>query len=434
MPPLYSIDELCDFVPWDRAKVVLRKVFPEYFSSVDIKNEPVTKGKSKSYILRREKIIADVYNYWLQRRSRSKAGFLRGFHVFMMENWKVAKPLSSPIYPVTLLELRRELTEARRALLAARNDLDRARLIMDLVRKREKVKKMMFRCASDFVDATAAAVATTSEAVASPIMSKKKMSGSSTKKTPSKLSEPLNEVITCKFHIDSFDYSNMDKSMDIGNDAIMSRAKRANSASIRNGEPTPKRGRPRKTMPPPSPSDSEPSSEDEGYVSSDDSEESSGEEEMNESESSVSSSQPRQGTRRLRDKSRSTLLERPSASFRQKKMDGYDRHSNKRSLSTKTTKSSAYGKITVPFSNANPSANGSVRHNSPMYSLQLSSSTRHLQLRAKMNGASDSSDGRTGIQAPLALTPLRGHKSGRSKTTTPPIVRLTRSSYVKSRK
>ena len=89
-----------------------------------------------------------VYEYWLNKRSARRSSLLRCYHNFIMENWK---PQS--VLPMLSEDRNTEdLLKAHTQLVKLRHDLDRARLIMDRVRRREKVKKELVRVAGDTTD------------------------------------------------------------------------------------------------------------------------------------------------------------------------------------------------------------------------------------------------------------------------------------------
>lgn len=187
LPALYSVAEISALLPWSRARAAMAIAVPSLFSNNDearvnsskkptasnarsslgddgvLNNGPAKEDMDEAFDYRVDSkpLVERIYLYWLHKRSRSRTSLLRGFHVFLMENWKGVSSVGVAIPPVTEDELKAELRTARANLVRIRADLDRARLITDLVRKREKVKKMMFRGASDGMDAEFAPFPTT---------------------------------------------------------------------------------------------------------------------------------------------------------------------------------------------------------------------------------------------------------------------------------
>lgn len=203
LPPFYSIDELREMVPWDVAESVIQAALPEFFGKMWKASASTQSSVEKcSFITTESSLLHErsadtrlmlspayrVYEYWLSRRSLRRTSFLRGFHVFLMENWKVTGALETPVGPNSNESLKSKLLESRQRLLRLRVDLDRARLIMDLVRKREKMKKMVFRNTSDTFDE--AFIVKSSETSDVTPVQKKKKSG-----TPSNVSNTGTNVL-----------------------------------------------------------------------------------------------------------------------------------------------------------------------------------------------------------------------------------------------
>ena len=89
-----------------------------------------------------EGVAADVYEYWLQKRE-SVGPLLRIFHSFpFVENWTRAEGIAPGHVSA---EPHMSAVEAYEKLLRLRRGLDRARLIADTVRRREKLKKEWLR-------------------------------------------------------------------------------------------------------------------------------------------------------------------------------------------------------------------------------------------------------------------------------------------------
>ena len=97
-----------------------------------------------------EPLLQRVHAYWAQKRASRKASLLRCYHTYIMENWTQQKDvlpvLPEDMDPAALLSAHDQLSRLRR-------DLDRARLIMDRVRRREKLKRDLVRTAGDALSA-----------------------------------------------------------------------------------------------------------------------------------------------------------------------------------------------------------------------------------------------------------------------------------------
>ena len=89
-----------------------------------------------------------IYNHWLDKREDMSCSFIRCFQEFIMDHWKKQEII--PKIPEDSNETVWKL--ARQKLLRIRADLDRARLIMDRVRRREKVKRELNIAAIDSFD------------------------------------------------------------------------------------------------------------------------------------------------------------------------------------------------------------------------------------------------------------------------------------------
>lgn len=90
-----------------------------------------------------------LYRYWLSKRAGRQVSLLRCYHHFIMDNWS-----RQPCWPrLPEDDAPRQLREGYKRLLKLRYNLDRARLIADRVRKREKVKRDLLRVSGDAMDA-----------------------------------------------------------------------------------------------------------------------------------------------------------------------------------------------------------------------------------------------------------------------------------------
>ena len=86
-----------------------------------------------------------IYEYWLDKRSSRRSSLLRCYHSFIMELWKHQEVLPAITEDTETARLLHSHTQ----MVKLRHDLDRARLIMDRVRRREKVKRELIRISGD---------------------------------------------------------------------------------------------------------------------------------------------------------------------------------------------------------------------------------------------------------------------------------------------
>jgi hypothetical protein len=105
-------------------------------------------------------VLTKVMDYYINKRSSSRYSLLRCYHDFMMENWH----RDGGMIPLAAYDHHADYLAAEESkLLMLRKDLDRARLITDRVRRREKIKREIIRVASESLSNTAI----TSPAIAS---------------------------------------------------------------------------------------------------------------------------------------------------------------------------------------------------------------------------------------------------------------------------
>jgi hypothetical protein len=98
----------------------------------------------------RETVIANaVYLHWRCKRSQCSTSLLRAYHRFIMDLWSRA---DSVVVPMPSDYLHHSLLDARAELLQVRRALDRARLITDRVRRRERLKRDIVRASSEHFD------------------------------------------------------------------------------------------------------------------------------------------------------------------------------------------------------------------------------------------------------------------------------------------
>jgi hypothetical protein len=94
-------------------------------------------------------LLKAVYDYWLHQRMSRGTSFLRCYHDFIMENWARQQGVVPTVSADPGVE---DLQLQLLRLQVLRGDLDRARLIVDRVRRREKLKRDTARIAGDELD------------------------------------------------------------------------------------------------------------------------------------------------------------------------------------------------------------------------------------------------------------------------------------------
>lgn len=91
-------------------------------------------------------VLKEIYGYWMEKRSRCTTSLVRCFHQYIMDQWRpddsVALPLPTDFSVSSMKTAYLHLQRMRKA-------LDRARLITDRVRRREKLKRDVLRASSD---------------------------------------------------------------------------------------------------------------------------------------------------------------------------------------------------------------------------------------------------------------------------------------------
>ena len=143
-------------VPQDHARRLLEKVYVAWHPSVDRNTEYLCDEKGRAGRVRAwpntstktsvtDSLLSKVYLHWLHKRAGRVESLLRCYHNFMMDEWH-QEPSMPPLPEDTDIN---QLREAHRQLHMLRHDLDQARLIMDRVRKREKLKKDLVRNAGE---------------------------------------------------------------------------------------------------------------------------------------------------------------------------------------------------------------------------------------------------------------------------------------------
>lgn len=158
-----KVEDLQKFVTEDHAMHILSMVLDEYLKP---SHKAVGDAAAKKAVMKtvsekdlnisyditpalKQRICREMYFHWVYKRSEYKQSFLRAYHKYMMHLWhqpdKVTVPITEDYDASSLLSSYKQLQRIRK-------DLDRARLIVDRVRRREKLKKDMIRCSSEQMD------------------------------------------------------------------------------------------------------------------------------------------------------------------------------------------------------------------------------------------------------------------------------------------
>lgn len=128
---IYSIEEIKNILSEQQLLNPLRSIYNSVSSDLS-SSVPVNISNE---------VLSTIFNYWVAKRSQSSCSLLRCYHDFMMENW--SQQPSLPVLPGD--DNIPALQESLDRLCMLRRDMDRARLIMDRVRRREKLKKELIK-------------------------------------------------------------------------------------------------------------------------------------------------------------------------------------------------------------------------------------------------------------------------------------------------
>ena len=143
----YTVDQLRKLVPEDRALSLLSELLNQAYSSSTqspfVEKAQVCRTSAET---QKKAFLLAIYNFWVDKRSKRRISLLRCYHNFIMDNWHQQ---TDCIPSLVEDEDAQSLENSHTKLLRLRRDLDRARLIMDRVRRREKVKKDLIRIARE---------------------------------------------------------------------------------------------------------------------------------------------------------------------------------------------------------------------------------------------------------------------------------------------
>lgn len=143
----FSLEELRELVSRDRALLVLSQALRQsHLIRGETTSNNTTSSKSSAAVTAPVKLtpteqssLNAVYEYWLGIRSAATTSLLRCYHTFIMDWQQSARAPIPEDLSISQLE------HAYEILGKVRYGLDRSRLIMDRVRKRERVKKELTR-------------------------------------------------------------------------------------------------------------------------------------------------------------------------------------------------------------------------------------------------------------------------------------------------
>lgn len=162
VPSLPTPDEIRSALQYSN---VLEMLLDIYFQSEE--NIPIMIDGNVSNISHKnieevsaaKNVINQVIDYYVSKRSTMRYSPLRCYHDFMMENWS----RNSYSIPLSHRDYKEEnVLEEERVMLHLRKDFDKARLIVDRVRRRERMKRDLIRLsASSIPDRYNSEVATT---------------------------------------------------------------------------------------------------------------------------------------------------------------------------------------------------------------------------------------------------------------------------------
>lgn len=151
-PRRYPVDRISTLLPFEWVRPSLRH---ELYSTSP-SNKPdlsVTNRHTAPPIIhttfsdeQEQWVLKEIYGYWIEKRSRCTTSLVRCFHHYIMDQWRpddsVALPLPADFSVSSMKTSYIHLQRMRKA-------LDRARLITDRVRRRERLKRDVLRASSD---------------------------------------------------------------------------------------------------------------------------------------------------------------------------------------------------------------------------------------------------------------------------------------------
>jgi hypothetical protein len=146
---VYTESQLKSFVSNTRGLFVLRKFYSEIIRKNDDNSGKKEMEESKSDT-ETDKLLLEVYDFWIKKRSGRFSSLLRCYHNFIMKKWgqqDALPPLPEDVGGGNMLK--NGYTE----LLKLRLALEKARILADRVRRREKLKRDLLKLSGEHLDA-----------------------------------------------------------------------------------------------------------------------------------------------------------------------------------------------------------------------------------------------------------------------------------------
>jgi hypothetical protein len=146
---VYTESQLKSFVSDTRGLFVLRKFYSEIIRK---NNDNLGKNEMEDNRSGEEtdKLLLEVYDFWIKKRSGRLSSLLRCYHNFIMKKWghqDALPPLPEDVGGGNMLK--NGYTE----LLKLRLALEKARILADRVRRREKLKRDLLKLSGEHLDA-----------------------------------------------------------------------------------------------------------------------------------------------------------------------------------------------------------------------------------------------------------------------------------------
>jgi hypothetical protein len=145
---VYTETQLKSFVSDTRGLFILRKFYSEIIRKND--DTLVRKENEENKIeIETDKLLLEVYEFWIKKRSGRFSSLLRCYHNFIMKKWgqqEALPPLPEDVGGGNMLK--NGYTE----LLKLRLALEKARILADRVRRREKLKRDLLKLSGEHLD------------------------------------------------------------------------------------------------------------------------------------------------------------------------------------------------------------------------------------------------------------------------------------------
>jgi hypothetical protein len=139
--PAITRAQITTLVPFSSVSALLVRAIVAQYSNVKSSGDLVVTASLLSTV---SDLAMEVYEYWASIRCSRKVSPLRCYHDYIMHNWsRNDLSLSEPLYPKD--DDPERVSASFTMLQRLRRDLDRSRLIVDRIRRREKMKRDIFR-------------------------------------------------------------------------------------------------------------------------------------------------------------------------------------------------------------------------------------------------------------------------------------------------